>query len=59
MLFEVYSEKGSRLFYTSNEECLPPKEQVNSMMNAGYKIKLDGKLLTKKVLNELIKGGRQ
>ena len=56
MLFEIYTEKGRRLFYTTSEECLPPKEQINSMLNAGYKFKLDGKLLTKKALNELIKG---
>lgn len=56
MLFEIYSEKGGRLFYTSSEECLPSKEQINSMLNAGYKFKLDGKILAKKSLSELIKG---
>lgn len=55
-LFEIYTEKGSRLFYTSSEECLPSKEQINSMLNVGYKFKLDGKTLSKKALNELIKG---
>lgn len=56
MLFEIYTEKGRRLFYTSSEEGLPPKEQINSMLNAGYKFKLDGKTISKKILNELIKG---
>lgn len=57
-LFEIYNEKGNRLFYTNSEECLPPKEQISSMLNAGYKFKLNGKSITKKALNELIKGDR-
>jgi hypothetical protein len=56
MLFEIYNEKGRRLFYTSSEECLPSKEQTNSMLNAGYKFKLDGKILSKRAVSELTKG---
>ncbi len=56
MLFEIYNEKGRRLFYTNSEECLPSKEQINSMLNAGYKFKVDGKPLLKKAINEFLKG---
>lgn len=56
MLFEIYNEKVRRLFYTSSEECLPSNEQINSMLNAGHKFKLDGKMLSKKAINELTKG---
>lgn len=55
MLFEIYSEKGRRLFYTTSEECLPPKEQINSMSKAGYKFKLDNKTVTIKKIKEQLK----
>ena len=55
MLFEVYNEKGIRLFYTSSKECLPPKEQINLMSQVGYKFKLDGKAMTSKKLIEQLK----
>ena len=56
MLFEIYNEKGNRVFYTDCKNCLPSIEQVNAMLNDGYKFKLDAKSISKKNISELIKG---
>lgn len=33
-------------------KCLPDKTQIKDLLQAGYKIKLDGKILTKKKIDE-------
>ena len=55
MLFEIYTEKGRRLFYTSSEECIPDKDILNSMSKAGYKFKLNGKQISLKNLEKQIR----
>ena len=52
-LFEIYNDKNRRVFCTNTQSCLPPKEHLDSMLKNGYKVKLDGKILTKKAINEL------
>lgn len=52
-LFEIFNEKGSRVFVTKEIVCLPEKEHLNSMLLNKYKIKIDGKTATKKTINEI------
>lgn len=53
--FEIFDENGTRVFNALDEPSMPPKDHINSMMKNGYKIKVDGKAMTKKVINEFIK----
>lgn len=55
-LFEVFNDKGKRVFFTYDEVCIPPKEQLDAILKDGYKIKVNGTTVTKKKLNELLKG---
>ncbi len=55
-LFEVFNDKGERRHFTYHKECIPPKEQLEAMLKDGYKIKVNGTTVTKKKLNEFIKG---
>lgn len=56
MLFEIYNDKGNRVFYTDNKNCLPSIEYINAMLNDGYKFRVDEKLISKRAIGELIKG---
>lgn len=55
MKFEVISDKNKTVSYTFKIGDIPPKEYLNSMANAGYKFKMDGKIVSKKKIEELIK----
>lgn len=55
-LFEIFNDKGRRVFYTYDKTCIPEKEHIDSMMKNGYKIKLNNVIMTKKKINELLKG---
>ena len=55
MRLEAYNDKNSRVSITDYEECFPSKQEANSMLKNGYKLKLDGKVMTKKAINELFK----
>ena len=57
MLFEVYNDKAKRVYFTHDISCIPEKEHIDSMLKNGYKIKVEGKTLTKKAINELYKKG--
>lgn len=54
MKFEVVNDKGKVVFNTTEISCLPTKTEINSMIKAGYKFKLDNKSITKKKLEEII-----
>ena len=58
MKFEVVNDKSKTVMYTSSPHCIPDKDILMSMLNTGYKFKLDGKILSKKAINELAKGER-
>lgn len=55
MNFEVINEKNNVVFNTPQKECIPSKQAINTMLKIGYKFKIDGKALTKKQINELLK----
>ena len=52
-LFEVYNENSERVFYTEEKECLPSKHQIDLMLKQRWKIKIDNKTATKKIINEI------
>lgn len=54
MKFEIINDKNKTVYYTYNTECVPCKEHLASMTNAGYKFKIDGKIVSKKKIEELI-----
>ena len=55
-IFEIFNDKGRRVFYTYDKTCIPSKEQLDAMLKSGYKIKSNGVTITKKKINELLKG---
>lgn len=55
-IFEIFNDKGRRVFYTYDKICIPSKEQLEAIFKSGYKIKLNGVTVTKKKINELLKG---
>lgn len=55
MKFEVINDKNKTVYYTHKEQDIPCKEQLASMIDAGYKFKIDGKVASKKKVEELIK----
>lgn len=52
-LFEVYNENNERVFYTEEAICLPPKRQIDLMLKQRWKIKIDNKVASKKMINEI------
>ena len=54
MKFEVINPFGKVVSNTEYEERIPDKEQIESMLKAGYKLKLNGKNLNRKELNSFL-----
>ena len=52
--FEVVNADGKVLFSTKYKECIPSKSEINTLVKAGYKIKINGKAVTKKKMIELL-----
>lgn len=55
MKFEVLNSKQKVVMHTTDISCIPSKDTLNAMLNAGYKFKLDDKAITIKKLNEQLK----
>lgn len=53
MKFEVINDKGQTVMATTSTSCIPNKDILESMSKAGYKFKVNGKVITKKQLLEL------
>ena len=56
MKFEVINKENNVVMNTENMSCIPSQEEITVMTKEGYKFRLNGKILSKKSLNELIKG---
>ena len=50
MIFQIYNDRGDIIFTTADSECLPNAKDIQSMVKAKYKFKLDGKMITKNKL---------
>lgn len=55
MKFEVVNDKNVTVMSTRSWSCVYEKDTLNSISKAGYKFKLDGKLITVKKLCEKLK----
>ena len=55
MLFEVINRDGRVEMNTEYKSELPTKSEVKSMYENGFKIRIDGKIATKKKVDELLK----
>lgn len=58
MKFEVVNDKNKIVYYTHKEKDIPNKEYLKSMINAGYKFKIDGRVASKKKAEELLRKDR-
>lgn len=57
MKFEVINDKNKTVYYTYKIEDIPTKDFLTSMINSGYKFKIDGKVASKKRIEELKRKG--
>ncbi len=55
MKFEVINDRGVTVMQTTMKSCIPDEEQLTYMSKAGYKFKLEGKVVTLKKLKEFQK----
>ena len=55
MIFEVVNRDGRTDMYTEYTQYIPTKSELASMIKEGYKFKIDGKVATKKRIEELLK----
>ena len=53
MKFEVINQNKKVIMYCSSIECIPNEDEILSMVKAGYKFKIDGKIANKKQIIEL------
>lgn len=52
MKFEVINDKGMAVMSCADVSCIPDDSQLSSMIKAGYKFKIDEKIVTvKKIKN--------
>lgn len=56
MKFEVINDKGVAVMQTGSESCVPNEDELVIMNRAGYRFKVDGKIVTMKKLKEIGKG---
>lgn len=54
-IFEVYNYNNDRVFYTFEKQCVPSKKAIETLINDGYKIKVNDKILYKKNIDEFLK----
>lgn len=54
MKFQIINNRGDIVFATLYGSCIPPKSQIESMLQAGYKFAIDGKTVSKKKLREIL-----
>ncbi len=56
MIFEVVNKDGKTEMNTEYIQYIPTKSQMASMSKVAYKFKIDGKITTKKRIDELLSG---
>lgn len=55
MHFEIINDKNKTMMSTESATCIPDKNMLDSISRAGYRFKLNGKIITIKKLNEQLK----
>lgn len=53
-IFEVFNDKGERLFFTTDKKSVPPKKKIETLLSDGHKVKVNGKTLYKKNISEFL-----
>ena len=57
MLFEVIGQYNMDVFFhTEYKECLPSAEELKSIRSAGYRFKINGKIVDKEKIVTLVEG---
>ena len=54
-IFEVFNAENKRLFFTTDPKCVPPKKEIEILINGGHKVKVNDKILYKKNIDEFLK----
>ena len=54
MKFEVINDKNKTMMSTTSPECIYDKSTLTSMSKAGYKFKIDGKIVMIKKISKII-----
>ena len=52
MEFEIINDKNKTVMRTETLSCIPDKEILSSMSKAGYRFRLNGKIMSSHKLNE-------
>jgi hypothetical protein len=52
---KIINDRGKAVMSTSYIECFPSISQIASMVQNGYKFRLNGKIISKKALEEFIR----
>lgn len=55
MKFEVINDKNKTVMLTEYISCIPNNSALTSMFDAGYRFKIDGKIIPIKKLKEKLK----
>lgn len=55
MKFEIVNDKNKTVYFTHTVSDIPQKEHLSAMSNAGYKFKVDGKIVSKKTIEDMLK----
>lgn len=53
MRFEVIDDENNIVMTTNSYECLPTKSEINSMIKSRHRIRIDGKIASKKKIDDL------
>ena len=53
-IFEVLNIDNKRLFFTTDKKSVPSKKEIEVLINSGYKVKVNNKILYKKNISEFI-----
>lgn len=54
MRYEVIDTSGQVVFWTEHIECVPSSDQLDAMTSAGYRHKVDGKIVAKSKVIEAV-----
>lgn len=55
MKFEIVNDKNKTIYFTYTVSDIPQKEDLIAMASAGYKFKVDGKIVSKKIIEDMLK----
>lgn len=53
MKFEIINQDEKTVMQTEFTECIPDKETIDLMIKGRYKFKIDGKIVSRKKIDEI------